>query len=294
LYYFNETRCIDNTQAQKDPMQFTPYHDLNSKPENESYVIITRNRELLALRDKAQYYLPKWKDFDAAQLDLRQCHYIGTIGTTSCFACNDKAPQAYGNKFSVLNFRDLFDNMESQSFEAALYGYHISSWDRNSGYCCRCGSTVSYMAHERGKKCLQCGFTQYPVISPCIIVAVVKDESHILLARAQRFDTAFYSVIAGYVETGETLEHCVAREVAEETGIKVKNIHYFGNQPWPFSQSLMIAFTAQYAGGEIVVDGTEIVDANWYTVDKLPRIPSPISISRKLIDWFIEKNTKTL
>jgi NAD+ diphosphatase len=101
-----------------------------------------------------------------------------------------------------------------------------------------------------------------------------------------------YSVLAGFVEPGETLEEAVVREVKEEVGVDVKDIRYFGSQPWPFPHSLMIGFTATYAGGEISLDNMEIEDAGWFTIDNLPSIPSKISISRKLIDWFIAKQGK--
>jgi NAD+ diphosphatase len=99
-----------------------------------------------------------------------------------------------------------------------------------------------------------------------------------------------YSVLAGFVEPGESLEDCVRREVKEEAGIELKNIRYFGSQPWPFPNSLMIGFTAEYAGGEVTMDGKEIVDAQWFTADHLPTIPDKISIARKLIDWFVDRN----
>ena len=99
-----------------------------------------------------------------------------------------------------------------------------------------------------------------------------------------------YSVLAGFVEPGETLEKTIEREVFEEVGIRVQNIRYFGSQPWPFPDSLMLAFTCEYASGEIVTDPVEIVHADWFTPDRLPQIPPPLSISRQLIDWFVEKH----
>jgi NAD+ diphosphatase len=122
-------------------------------------------------------------------------------------------------------------------------------------------------------------------VSPAIIVAVVKDRQ-LLLAHSTRFTAKFYSVLAGFVEPGETLEDCVQREVFEEVGVRVRNIRYFGSQPWPFPDSLMVAFTAEYAGGEIRVDPVEIADAGWFSAGALPAIPPRISIARQLIDWF--------
>ncbi len=113
-------------------------------------------------------------------------------------------------------------------------------------------------------------------------------DNQILLARNKRFKLPFYSVLAGFVEPGESLEECVQREICEEVGLTVKNIRYFGSQPWPFPNSLMIAFVAEYAEGDIMIDGSEIIDAAWFSKDKLPQIPPTISIARQLIDWFTE------
>jgi NAD+ diphosphatase len=113
----------------------------------------------------------------------------------------------------------------------------------------------------------------------------------LLLARSARFPAAFYSVLAGFVEPGESMEAAVHREVMEETGIAVKNIRYFGSQPWPYPDSLMIGFTAQYESGEIKIDGEEIVEAGWYRVDDMPQLPGKVSIARQLIDFFIEKHS---
>ena len=135
-------------------------------------------------------------------------------------------------------------------------------------------------------ECPGCGFLSFPRISPAVIVLVEK-ENRVLLARVKRFTTELYSILAGFVEPGETLEETVQREVEEETGIKVKNIRYFGSQPWPFPDSLMIGFTADYESGEIKIDETEIVDAGWYDPDRLPTIPGKISIARELLDWYV-------
>jgi NAD+ diphosphatase len=138
------------------------------------------------------------------------------------------------------------------------------------------------------RECPQCGYLSFPRISPAVIV-LVERENQCLLGRSPRFKGEFYSVLAGFAEPGETLEETVAREVREETGIEVRDIRYFGSQPWPFPDSLMIAFTARYAGGEIRVDGEEIMDARWFTADQLPNIPPKISIARSLIEWFVSK-----
>jgi len=133
--------------------------------------------------------------------------------------------------------------------------------------------------------------TSYPRKSPAVIVSIVRDNK-ILLARSQKFSNVnMYSVLAGFVDPGESLEDCVRREIREEVRIEVKNIQYFGSQSWPFPDSLMVGFTAEYKSGEISIDNDEIDEAGWFSVSELPRIPRKISIARQLIDWFIEKNS---
>ena len=162
------------------------------------------------------------------------------------------------------------------------------AWNQHHRFCGKCGHLTEYKTDERARACPQCGLINYPRLSPAIIVAVLRDN-RILLAHSQRFPAKFYSVLAGFVEPGESLEECVKREILEEVGISVKNIRYFGSQPWPFPDSLMIGFTAEYAGGEIKVDPVEILDAGWFSADNLPPIPPKLSIARHLIDWFTEK-----
>ena len=136
---------------------------------------------------------------------------------------------------------------------------------------------------------MQCGLVNYPEVSPAIIVAVTKG-ARILLARSRKFQTDFYSVLAGFVESRETLDQCVRREVKEEVGIDVENVRYFASQPWPFPNTLMVGFTADYASGAVTIDKLEITDARWFKADNLPVTPRAGTIARLLIDWFVEKS----
>jgi NAD+ diphosphatase len=182
--------------------------------------------------------------------------------------------------------RELFGQVDEDLVWVAGRAGQLVHWHRNHRFCGRCGSPTQDHAEERAKICPGCGLINHPRVSPAIIVAVVKDRQ-LLLAHSTRFPAKFYSVLAGFVEPGESLEECVQREVFEEVGVRVGNIRYFGSQPWPFPDSLMVAFTADYAGGEIRVDSVEIADAGWFSADGLPAIPPRISIARKLIDWFV-------
>ena len=130
----------------------------------------------------------------------------------------------------------------------------------------------------------------FPRLSPAVITAVLKDDK-ILLSHYAAFRGNMHTIIAGFVEPGETLEECIKREILEEVGVRVRNIKYFGSQPWPFPNSLMIGFTAEYESGEISVDGTEISEAGWYGADNLPEIPPEVSIEREIIDWFVQNNS---
>jgi NAD+ diphosphatase len=189
--------------------------------------------------------------------------------------------------FRFEGLRALFDGISVAFFAVAARALEIVEWDASHRFCGKCGSATKLRRGERARECPTCGTLNYPRISPAVIVAVVR-EGRILLARSARFPPGLRSVLAGYVEPGETLEECVRREVREETKIEIANLRYFASQPWPFPHSLMIAFTAEYSGGEIVVDGSEIREADWYTPDNLPQIPGPMTVARRLIDWFCE------
>lgn len=169
--------------------------------------------------------------------------------------------------------------------------YKLSTGTEPTSFCGRCGTRTKPHPTERAKECPQCGLLYFPRLAPAIIVLVERGHE-MLLARARRFPTAMYSTIAGFVEPGESLEEAVAREVNEESGITVRDIRYFGSQPWPFPHSLMVGFTAVYESGDIILGDEENIDAGWFSADHLPPLPGKISIARKLIDSFLEKQGK--
>ncbi len=236
---------------------------------------------------------------DIAELGLTAVHqqYLGYLEGDKPIHCYtvgvpEKSEPPAGMAF--LGLRQLFSQLDETCIWLAGRAFQIIDWDRTSQFCGQCGAPNTQLDHERAKKCLHCGHIKYPRISPAIIVRVERhdpDGVKILLANGRRFRSSkTYSVLAGFVEPGETLEECVQREICEEVGITVKNICYFGSQPWPFPDSLMIAFTAEYAGGEITLEEAEIADANWFKPNELPAVPPPISIARRLIDSFVAAN----
>ncbi len=218
--------------------------------------------------------------------------YLGRLGSMPCYAGEITANDFNNKEYKLIGLRQLFGQIEDEMFCLAARANHLVNWNRNSQYCGRCGEKTLMKLDEHSKLCPRCKLLIYPKISPAIIVAIIKEDK-ILLAKNTLSKNNFYSVLAGFVEPGETLEECVVREVREEAGIEVKNITYFGSQPWPYPDSLMVGYTAEYAGGELVLDEKELSDADWFDVNELPTIPGKVSISRKLIDWFIDKNNKS-
>ncbi len=262
-------------------------------PENSgiSYWFLFNNDQIYVTLDNDKFAVPVLDRELIENNRVRYIHYLGGLDGYSCFTAEISEKNSIIEKFSPENIRKLFGRIDDKLFQISLTAYHILNWDKNSQYCGKCGSVTVNKKDERAKICSKCGHVIFPRISPAVIVAII-NEDKILLARANRFSSNFYSVIAGFVEPGESMEDCVIREVKEETGIEVKNIRYFGSQPWPFPDSLMAGFIADYAGGEIRIDNKEILDAGWYKADQFPQIPERISIARSLIDWFVENQKK--
>jgi NAD+ diphosphatase len=209
--------------------------------------------------------------------------YLGELDGEPCFATQ----RAEGEAVSL---RQLFGVLSDEAFGVAGRALGVSAWDRDHRFCGRCGGETARSTTERLRTCAQCKHGAYPRLSPAVIMLVERDGKA-LLARNARFSSPFYSTLAGFVEVGETLEETVAREVHEEAGVVVANVKYFGSQPWPFTGSLMIGFTAKWSSGEIVADPTEIMDAGWFGPDEIPVVPPKLSIARALIDDFVARHT---
>ena len=187
----------------------------------------------------------------------------------------------------ALPLRQALSLLDPDIFSVAVKAYSIINWDKNHQFCSRCGHHTVHQSLSFERTCLSCDLRFFPRISPSIIVRIKKNDE-ILMARSPHFPKGAYGLIAGFVDVGETIEDAVHREVLEEVGLKIKNLSYWGSQPWPFPDSLMLAFTADYASGEIVMEPNEIEDAGWYKYDTIPGLPSTsISIAMKLIEDFI-------
>lgn len=188
--------------------------------------------------------------------------------------------------YELRELRALYGPLDEHEWSIAGRAVQLVAWERDHQFCGRCGVPTEPTRGERARRCPRCRLLAFPRLSPAVITAVTRDD-RILLARGVNFPPGMFSVLAGFVDPGETLEHTVVREIREEVAIDVANVRYFGSQPWPFPNSLMIGFTADYAGGEIEIDETELVEAGWYARDALPPLPPHLSIARRLIDAWI-------
>lgn len=209
-------------------------------------------------------------------------HYLGLLGERHCYAAEVDAEHPLPEGWSALGLRDLFGLVDDTLAALSGRAFQLIEWERNHQFCSRCGAAMQPRNDERARACPACRFTSYPPVSPAVMVLITRGRE-LLLARKAVWPQGRYSAIAGFVEPGEMLEDTVARETREEVGVEVGNLRYFGSQPWPFPHSLMVAFTAEYAGGAVKPDGVEIEEAAWFDAEALPRLPPSVSISRRLI-----------
>jgi NAD+ diphosphatase len=245
-----------------------------------------REERLLVQNTGQGTTLPFVEDLDALGLAPSRTVYLGRLDGRDCFAATLPPEISAPDGFAFQGLRALFGNLPDHLLAVAGRATQLLTWDRTHRFCGQCGAPTEPAPGERAMRCPACGHIAYPRLSPAVIVQVTRGDE-ILLARGKHFAEGMYSTPAGFVEAGETLEEAVAREIGEELGITVTDIRYFGSQPWPFPHQLMIGFTAQWAGGEIVIDETELADARWFTRDSMPNLPSPISISRRLVDDYL-------
>lgn len=217
-------------------------------------------------------------DFGAPARPLFAGHWHGI----ACYAAEvEQRPARLAGE--LVPVRALFSLAGSEAFLLAARATHLLDWQKNHRFCGRCGTPTAMKPDEYAMSCPSCGLQVYPRISPAVMVLIERGDD-LLLARSPHFKPGVFSALAGFVEAGETLEHCAAREVREEVGLEITNLRYFKSQPWPFPDSLMVAFFADYAGGTITPDPAEIEEAAWFPRNALPLLPDPVSIARQLID----------
>jgi NAD+ diphosphatase len=270
-------------------MQFIPHFKQPNKSTQQAIWFVYQDEKLVVKVNGDSVTIPGSADLKRVNLVPAHQQYLGTLDGCDCLAAELPPDVRIPDGWEVKGLREMFGALEEEYIWIAGRANQLVDWNQSHRFCGRCGAPTEDKSDERAKFCPRCNLINYPRLSPAIIVAVRKGD-RLLLAQNKRFRSGYYSVLAGFVEPGETLEECVRREVFEEVNIRVKNIRYFDSQPWPFPNSLMVGFTAEYEDGEIDVNKSEIVEADWFSADNLPRIPPKITIARWLIDWFLKNS----
>ena len=220
-----------------------------------------------------------------------------TGGAASMNVVRLDRPVANNEGLEMMNLRASFDVLSTEEYNLAGKAQELIYWDQNTKYCGCCGAPMKFET-EISKRCTECGKELWPQLATAVIVRITRQSNlngkpaeEVLLVHANNFRRPYYGLVAGFVETGETLEDAVRREVREETSLEIRDIRYFGSQPWPYPCGLMVGFTADYASGEISLQRSELSNGGWFTRDNMPAIPGKASIARRLIDdWLIQES----
>lgn len=229
----------------------------------------------------------------SAQSDVSRLMNSERVGDEAVVVVRLDNPVVGIEGFEMMNLRSSFDVLSADEYNLAGKAAELIYWDQNSKFCGCCGAPMRWET-EISKRCTNCGKELWPQLATAVIVRVTKGpspevgEEAILLVHAKNFRRPYYGLVAGFVETGETLEEAVRREVCEETGMEIENIRYFGSQPWPYPCGLMVGFTADYKEGELHLQRSELSSGGWFTRNNLPAIPGKASIARRLIDDWVE------
>lgn len=216
------------------------------------------------------------------------CYHLGYYQQSSCIVIDLSQGDIESEQGDWLDLREAMSLLDTELFLMAGRAWQVINFVRTHQFCGQCGQAMLPIKWEVACQCRGCGHRAYPRVSPAVMMAVVKDDQ-VLLAQNKRNKGSIHSVLAGFVEVGETLEQTVAREVMEEVGIRITNIRYFGSQPWPFPHNMMVAYIADYVSGEIKIDPNELMSADWFSRGNLPEIPGHHSIARSLIEHVLAK-----
>ncbi|UCE31231.1 MAG: NAD(+) diphosphatase [Burkholderiales bacterium] len=272
------------------PPDFESTLDLALDDETIAHVFV---RDALVLFADSPGALP-WRFYREVGLTASRVHAVGRHAGRAhvAVALDDAiAPDMLPEGLRAAGLRSWFGVLDDDTMAIALRAVQLVEWDRTHRFCGACAAPTQQMPGERARRCPACGLSVYPRISPAMMVLVTRGRE-LLLGRGINFPPGRYSALAGFLEAGETIEEAIRREVLEEVGIEVVNPRYFGSQSWPFPNSLMIAFTAEYAAGELRVNPSELADAQWFTPETMPKLPPRLSIARSLIETTLAQLAK--
>lgn len=217
-------------------------------------------------------------------------HRLPELNGHPCFA-TDIDTKVDSDRLHMIGLRESFDLLPTPQYRMAGKAHEILYWNRNTRFCGVCGAPMK-LHTDISKRCTKCGKEVWPSLATAVIVAITRNEGReILLVQSNKFKKDYLGLVAGFVETAETLEECVHREVMEETHIRIKNLRYFASQPWPYPSGLMVGFTAEYESGTIELQRSELNKGGWYSRDNMPAIPGKVSLARKLIDHWLSQES---
>ena len=251
---------------------------------NNVYWFIFFNDQLLLQKKGETYTIPYSINPPVPVKNVLEVNLLEDM--PACAASVD-TPLEETAEYLPMGLRASYDYLDPVLHKIAGKAYELIYWDQHSRFCPSCG-TKTVMQTTISKQCPNCKYEIYPGVSPAILVLIRKGDA-ILLVHARNFRGSFYGLVAGFLETGETLEECVRREVMEETGLEINNITYFGNQPWPYPSNLMVGFIADYVSGTIRLQDEELSEGAFFSKDNLPELPRKLSLARKMIDWWLEQ-----
>lgn len=263
------------------------------------YFIIDKNNNILLVKKEDVYCIPTSLDCDLPSEDLYfdMAPKIGEEAIAIGLEYLSLSLDEENDDQKLFSLRDSFNVLSHKDYMSACRASAWIFWEWTTQYCPACGGKLTRHM-DMGKKCTNCGTEHFPHLAPASIVRITRksdpslaEDDELLMVRALNFRRKqMYGLVAGFLEGGETLEECACREVKEEVGIDIKNVIYFANQPWPYRSGVMVGFTAEYAGGEISIDETELAEARWVKKSEISeiQIPDKMSIARKLIDDFLK------
>lgn len=272
------------------PHQFENRYVAVPKIDSDDFIFHFKGNELLLKQAGGLFALPQAGDWPDG---IAEGQYLFSFDGKNCFLVAD-CPAPEGEDFVFHEVKSSNTIGQPELDWVTVVAFQLKNWYRQHRFCGKCGTPTVHKKDERALECPSCHALKYPAISPAIIVAIISGDK-ILLARNVNFRPDFYSLVAGYVDVGESVEAAVAREVREEVGLEVRNIRYYKSQPWPYSGSMMLAFVAEADDWQpIKIDPHEIADANWYTRFDLPSHPTNRSIAGEMIEKFVADELSVL
>jgi NAD+ diphosphatase len=248
---------------------FTPLNDppVGDPPDGPALVVaVHQGRSVFVVEDR-----PPGDGIFVGILDGRYCYAVDVLDE---------------DDVDLDLFRDLrmlWGTLDEVTWTVAGRAAQLVDWQRTHRFCGQCATATEPTAGERARRCPSCGLLAFPRLAPAVIT-LIEHDGRVLLARNPTFPAPFFSLLAGFVEPGETLEEAVVRETREEVGIEIADVTYWGSQPWPFPHSLMVGFRARYASGDLVLAPDEIAEAGWFGPDELPMVPPAMSIAGRMIE----------